>query len=127
MGKREGGHLPHLSFTFFWREYRLATRVLGMSVSLLLLSLALAGGGGALEVPRQRAPGDAGFDILFPRPGQTLCNADQLELVALYDGSPLVPPGLVAVSACPLPPSHSGRRPRRWACSVTYFDLQNSC
>ena len=98
-----------------------------MSVALLLLSLALARGGGALEVPRQRAPGNTGFDILFPRPGQTLCNADQLELVALYDGSPFVPPGLVAVSACPVPPSHSGRRLRRWAYLVTYLDLQSSC
>ena len=64
----------------------------------LFLFLALAAGGEALEVPRQRTSGDGGFNILFPRPGQILCDADELELVALYNDSPAVPDGLVAVS-----------------------------
>ena len=38
-----------------------------------------------------------GLQILFPRPDQTLCHEDELELLALYNGSPLVPAGSFAV------------------------------
>ena len=71
---------------------------------LLVLALALSSGyAGAHR--GQAEPADAadaggaagGLQILFPRAGQTLCHEDELELLALYDGSPLVPAGGVAV------------------------------
>jgi hypothetical protein len=65
-----------------------------------LLVLALSS---ALDVaPGARGRADdvgekGGLQILFPRPDQTLCHEDELELLALYNGSPLVPAGSVAV------------------------------
>jgi len=76
---------------------------------LLLLALAArAGPGGALDVRRSAAAGEGTLEVLFPRPGQTLCDADQLELVALFDGSPAVPDGFVAVGSPASQPHPAG-------------------
>jgi len=71
---------------------------------LLVLVLALSSGhagarrGQAESADAADAVGAAGgLQILFPRAGQTLCHEDELELLALYDSSPLVPAGGVAV------------------------------
>ena len=69
-------------------------------LALRALRLAHAGArrGQAESADAADAVGAAGgLQILFPRAGQTLCHEDELELLALYDSSPLVPAGGVAV------------------------------
>jgi len=63
-----------------------------LALQLSLLVLTLSSHVCALDVLQ-----NGGLEILFPQPGQTLCDADQLELVAIFDGSPLLTDGCTAV------------------------------
>jgi len=66
----------------------------------LTLALVCIYRGVALDVRRARpdaANGEDGLQVLFPRPGLSLCDEDQLELVAIYNGSPLLPESYFAV------------------------------
>ena len=80
---------------------------------LLLLALTCAARpGGALDVRQAAGTEEGALEVVFPRPGQTLCDADQLELVALFDGSPAVPDGFVAVGSPPTQPHPAAARLR---------------
>ena len=50
-----------------------------------------------ISVVGRRDEAESALKLIYPSDGQVVCDEDQLELLALHDGSPLLPEGSVAV------------------------------
>jgi len=106
------------------RVFRTCERRIWVKVSIaIVLFLALVTPSAPLDIARHARPPDGQpLVIIFPRPGQTLCSADQFEILALYKGDPNLPQGHMAVLAYIM---HVSRH--RAFCMLGVDTLSDSC